>query len=176
MIKKILFLASVGIFIGGCGNTKEEKSETIVKEQSSSKSTENKQDVDTKQNISKEIALELSSNDQMKFDKNELTVYEGQNVTLTLIHTGKLEKTAMGHNFVLLQKDVDVAEFAEKAMESADTEYVPVDSKDVIANTKLIGGGETTSITFVAPKKGTYDYICSFPGHYGIMKGKFIVK
>ena len=41
---------------------------------------------------------------------------------------------------------------------------------------KLIGGGEETTVTFDAPAKGTYDFICSFPGHYALMKGKFIVE
>ncbi|MCB0632702.1 MAG: azurin, partial [Lewinella sp.] len=26
------------------------------------------------------------------------------------------------------------------------------------------------------PAPGTYDYICSFPGHYALMQGKFIVE
>jgi azurin len=40
----------------------------------------------------------------------------------------------------------------------------------------MLGGGETTTIAFTAPAAGTYDYICSFPGHYGMMKGKLIVE
>jgi azurin len=31
-------------------------------------------------------------------------------------------------------------------------------------------------IEFIAPEKGTYDYICSFPGHFAMMKGKLIVE
>ncbi|MEM6771051.1 MAG: plastocyanin/azurin family copper-binding protein, partial [Bacteroidota bacterium] len=27
-----------------------------------------------------------------------------------------------------------------------------------------------------APAAGEYDFICTFPGHYGVMKGKFIVE
>ena len=40
----------------------------------------------------------------------------------------------------------------------------------------MIGGGETDVIEFPAPEKGTYEFLCSFPGHYGMMKGKFIVE
>ena len=39
----------------------------------------------------------------------------------------------------------------------------------------MIGGGESDTITFTAPKKGSYTYICTFPGHYGLMKGVLIV-
>ncbi len=116
----------------------------------------------------------LNSNDQMKFDKEEIKVKAGQKVKLTLNHTGKLPKEAMGHNFVLLTAGTDIAAFATAAMKAKKNEYIPSDG--VIAHTKLIGGGESTTIEFTVPKKGTYDFICSFPGHYGMMKGKFIVE
>ena len=40
----------------------------------------------------------------------------------------------------------------------------------------MIGGGQSDTIEFDAPEPGTYDFICSFPGHYSVMKGKFIVE
>lgn len=116
----------------------------------------------------------LNSNDQMKFDKTEIKVKAGEKIKLVLNHTGKLPKNAMGHNFVLLTKGTDVQKFATAAMNEKATEYIP--SKGVLAHTKLIGGGESTTIEFTAPAKGTYDFICSFPGHYAMMKGKFIVE
>lgn len=116
----------------------------------------------------------LNSNDQMKFDKTEFKVKAGEKIKLVLKHTGKLPKNAMGHNFVLLTKGTDVQKFAIAAMNEKATEYIP--SKGVLAHTKLIGGGESTTIEFTAPAKGTYDFICSFPGHYAMMKGKFIVE
>lgn len=119
-------------------------------------------------------AVVINSNDQMRFDKSEIRVKAGEKIKLTLNHTGKLPKTAMGHNFVLLEKGVDMADFAMKAMNAKDREYIP--AKGVIAHTKLIGGGESTTIEFTAPAKGTYEFMCSFPGHYAMMKGKFIVE
>lgn len=116
----------------------------------------------------------INSNDQMRFDKNEIRVKAGEKIKLTLNHTGKLPKNAMGHNFVLLEAGTDVAKFAQIAMNAKATEYIP--AKGVLASTKLIGGGESTTIEFTAPKKGTYDFVCSFPGHYAMMKGKFIVE
>lgn len=120
------------------------------------------------------VTIVLNSDDQMKFDKTQITVKAGQTVRLTLNHTGKLPKTAMGHNFVLIAGGTDIADFAQIAMQASDNEYIP--EKDVLAYTKLIGGGESTTIEFDAPKKGSYDFICSFPGHYYMMKGKFIVE
>ncbi len=116
----------------------------------------------------------INANDQMQFDKNEIRVKAGDRVKLTLNHTGKLAKNVMGHNFVLLTKGTDIAEFSQAAMGEKDKDYIP--STGFIIHTKLVGGGESTTIEFMAPKKGSYDFICSFPGHYAMMKGKFIVE
>lgn len=118
----------------------------------------------------------LNSNDQMRFDKNEIRVKAGQKVQLTLKHTGKMAKTIMGHNFVLLKKDANVGDFARAAIAAADNHYVPKGTDQVIAYTPIIGGGEEATIEFQAPAPGTYTFICSFPGHYVIMQGKFIVE
>lgn len=125
----------------------------------------------------KQVELLLESTDAMQFTKKELKVKAGQNVKLTLKHVGKLPKAAMGHNFVLLAQGTDVAAFGQKAAQARDTEYIPKgEAASILASTKLIGGGESTTVEFKAPKKGTYTYICSFPGHYALMQGKLIVE
>ena len=123
---------------------------------------------------SEEIVIIVNSNDLMKFDKTELRVFEGQKITLTLNHTGKMSKEIMGHNSVLLNKETDLNDFAQRAMLARENEYIP-DGDETIVYTKLIGGGESDTITFTAPEKGSYTYICTFPGHYGLMKGVLIV-
>lgn len=122
------------------------------------------------------IKVSIESNDQMKFNLSLIKVKTGQKITLTLKHVGKMPIQAMGHNLVILQKGTDVAQFAKLAALAKTTQYIPTGNKSVIAATKLIGGGQESTITFTAPAKGAYDYICSFPGHYGIMKGKLIVE
>lgn len=121
----------------------------------------------------KEITIE--ANDRMQFDTKEIKVTAGAEITLTLKHVGKMPKQAMGHNWILLKEGVVVKDFAMEAMKAKDNGYLPKDSKDVIAATELLGGGESDTITFKAPAKGTYTFICSFPGHYGIMQGTFVV-
>ena len=81
----------------------------------------------------------------------------------------------MGHNFVLLKSGIDVDDFARRAVEAIDSEYIP-EGDEMIAYTTLIGGGETTSVTFEAPSTGIYTFICTFPAHYQLMKGQLIVK
>ncbi len=122
------------------------------------------------------IKITLNSNDKMQYDLSEIDVYEGQTVVITLNHTGTMPLASMGHNFVLLKQGTDLAKFEEKAGKAQKDGYIPTDKSDIIAHTKLIGGGESDIVTFEAPAKGTYDYMCSFPGHYSVMKGKFNVK
>ena len=119
----------------------------------------------------------LEGTDEMTYNTNEIRVKVGRKVKLTLTHTGSMPKTAMGHNFVLLKPGTDLADFAGKASAAADSDYIPADAADsIVANTKTVGGGESVTIEFDAPAAGTYDFICSFPGHYAIMQGKFIVE
>ena len=137
-----------------------------------------KVETNKKENVvkkSNEIAIILNSNDQMQFDKKVLSASPGQSITLTLNHTGRGNKMIMGHNFVLLKKDVDVDVFARKAVEARDSEYIP-DGDEMIAYTGLIGGGESITVTFDAPELGVYNFICTFPAHYQLMRGQLIVK
>jgi azurin len=161
MHKLLLIITLTVLLISSCNN--------------SNKKAENNLNVISETPKENEIKIILNSNDQMKFDQNMILVKDGQKITLTLNHTGRFNKSVMGHNFVLLKKAVDVIEFAEKAMLARNNEYIP-DGDQIIAYTKLIGGGESDTITFQAPEKGFYTFICTFPGHYGIMKGKLIVK
>lgn len=122
------------------------------------------------------VEITIEGNDRMQFNLNEIKVEAGQTVVLTLKHVGKLPKAAMGHNWVLLTQGTKIPEFGAAASKAAGNEYIPEGTDNVIVYTELIGGGEETTIEFEAPEKGTYDFICSFPGHYAMMKGKFIVE
>ncbi len=121
----------------------------------------------------------VEANDQMQFNKKVFEIKAGDTIKLTLKHVGKLPKIAMGHNLVILQKGTNLAGWASKAMTAAATNYIPVDEaskKAVIAKTKVLGGGETDSVTFSIKEAGEYQYLCSFPGHFALMQGKITVK
>jgi azurin len=121
------------------------------------------------------LVVTIVASDAMQYDNLKITAKPGQKVKLTLVHGGTLAKTVMGHNFVLLKQGTDVAAFAGLAAAAAATEYIPADKSAILANTKTIGGGESDTIEFVAPAAGSYDYICTFPGHFSIMRGKLEV-
>lgn len=118
----------------------------------------------------------IEGNDQMQYSVNAFTVKAGSQVTVTLRNVGQLPKNAMGHNFVLLNSGSDVKTYAEVAFGAATTDYIPANPPvPVIAHTKLLGPGESDTITFTAPTAGQYPYLCSFPGHYGVMQGVMTV-
>lgn len=120
--------------------------------------------------------LHIESNDQMNYSTDELKAKTGK-ISLMLHHTGKMEKNVMGHNLVILKPGTDIADFSTKAMNAKNTDYIPAsENANIIAHTKLIGGGESDTIEFTIDEKGTYDFICSFPGHSSLMKGKLIVE
>jgi len=122
------------------------------------------------------VEVKLEVGDSIAYDKKKIEVAAGSTVALSIVHTGKMAASAMGHNFVLLKQGVDMAKFATAAIGASDNAYVPKDMEDqVIAHTKVVGGGEEDAIEFPAPPKGEYTFLCSFPGHYMQMNGKFIV-
>src|SRR3989440_9082363 len=121
--------------------------------------------------------LEISGNDLMQYDKSELSAPAScKEITVTLHHTGKLPREAMGHNWVLVNA-ADLAAVATAGLGAGlASDYVAPDDKRVLAHTKTIGGGETTSVTFatsILKKGGAYQYLCTFPGHNALMHGAF---
>jgi azurin len=120
-------------------------------------------------------AANVDSNDALQFTTKSLQVPAScKEFKVTLKHVGQLPKTVMGHNFVL-GKTADVAGINADGMKAgADANYVKAGDPRVIAASKLIGGGESTTVTIPVAKLKAgedYTYFCSFPGHAGIMKG-----
>ena len=121
----------------------------------------------------------ITGNDTMQFDKREFTVKSGEKVELEFKNIGKLPKIAMGHNLVILKKGISSLKFGQKVMSlgASATNALPEGSmEDVIAATKLLGPGENETLTFTAPGPGDYQFVCSFPGHFAMMRGIMVVK
>ena len=166
--KMYLFAILTASILMSCGDNNEKKDDNAI-------TIGGKKE--TKKKDANSVTIGLTGNDLMKFDKNEIKVKAGQKVTLNFRHVGKMDKLVLGHNFVLLKQGTDITEFAIKASEAGqDEDWIPEGGANVIVHTEMIGGGQSTSITFDAPEAGTYDFICSFPGHAALMKGKFIVE
>lgn len=165
-IKTIAFFSFTALVIACRGD--EKKTENIGSESFSSTEA-----VSAENSV---FALTIEGNDQMQFNKNELKVPVGEPVELTLKHVGNMAREVMGHNFVLLDKGVDFNAFATKASMAKDNDYIPEDKSGIIVHTAMLGGGESETVTFTIHEAGSYEFLCSFPGHYAMMKGVLIAE
>jgi azurin len=95
-----------------------------------------------------------------------------------LTNVGKLPAQAMSHNWVLTStSDWDAVTKLALAAASKPPQYLPDDQSLILAHTKMLGPGESDTIEFDAPTTpGEYWYVCTFPGHFALMKGKLVVK
>ena len=89
---------------------------------------------------------------------------------------------ATPHNFVLVKpnsvEEVGLAanNMAKDPIAAKSGQFIPKSNK-IIVHTKMLKQGEREILRFNAPKKtGNYPFLCSFPGHWTIMKGNLIVK
>lgn len=127
-----------------------------------------------------ECQLSIEGNDAMAFNSKEMSVPAScKEVTITLNHVGGLPSNVMGHNWVLSKSDdfMPIANAGAKA--GFDNNYLPPDDVRIIAATKIIGGGESTSVTVSLEgltAEQEYTFFCSFPGHWSMMKGSFAIK
>lgn len=110
---------------------------------------------------------------EMKYSVENITVQEGSWVRIILKNEGV--DAAMVHNilFVNFGKRKDVALKANEA--GPDADFIPIHS-ELIAASGLALPGETVTLEFEAPKKGNYEFFCSYPGHADMMKGYLFVK
>jgi azurin len=123
--------------------------------------------------------ITIKGTDNLKFSIELIEASPGETIRLTLEVVSNMPKTAMGHNIAIVDKGADVQEFVMQSMSAKDNEYIaPALEGQIIAFTKMIGGGETSVIEFTVPDEpGDYVYVCTFPGHYFAgMKGILRVK
>jgi azurin len=124
--------------------------------------------------------LDITGNDMIQYDKKQLKIgSDCTQVEVTLTHVGKLPAASMGHDWVLVKAEDVQAVASDGLAAGAANNYVKKDDARVIAHTKVVGGGESASVTFAtsALKKGqSYKYMCTFPGHNALMNGDFIIE
>lgn len=121
--------------------------------------------------------MQLKAGDNMRFDKELFRVKSGKKIRLILNNTSPKSIGSMTHNVVVLVQGTDIADFADAVRTAKEEQYTPASVAPlIIAHTKMVAGGESDAVEFVLPKPGVYDYICSFPGHWGTMQGKIVAE
>ncbi len=124
-------------------------------------------------------AITLNSDgDLLAFDQPNLSVANGL-VTLTFNNTA----TAVQHNWVLVEGDDtavntvnDAAQAQVRVTRDAAGAVPPADTPGLLVALPMLNAGDSTTVTFQTPGPGTYQFICTFPGHYlAGMKGTLVV-
>jgi azurin len=123
--------------------------------------------------------FEVMVNDSMAFQITEMVTEKScEAINVTIKHTGQLPAKTMGHNWTLT-KTADYQPVAIEGMSAGiENDYIVPGDQRVIAHTKIVGGGESDSISFspsALEAGGDYTFFCSFPGHWSVMRGKFVV-
>lgn len=182
-MKRLLFVPAMAtvLFLASCGGGNESSEKTTSTSTDTSTTTAPAEeapgaDIPGIETVKVTDHIKIDGQDDMKYDATLFKIKAGQDVKLTLKNIGKLPKEAMSHNVVILAQGTDIQAFGEAAVAAKPDHIPPAMASDVIAHTKLLGPGESDNITFKIADPGVYDFICSFPGHFGTMKGKIVVE
>lgn len=115
--------------------------------------------------------------ERIQFTVTEFTVKAGAPVKLVFENPD-----ATPHNLLILQPgsedEVGLAaiEMAKQPEALASMNFTPKSDK-ILHASQMLKQGEEETLRFHAPDKvGRYPYICSFPGHYLVMKGGMVVE
>lgn len=120
--------------------------------------------------VAKIITLNVL-NDVMKYDKQLITAKAGTTIQITLRNPDFMQ-----HNFVLIKPNTSnkvgaAADQLVRDPNGAKMSYVPKMTEVIAATPLLNPGGKYTLIIKLPAVAGDYPYICTFPGHWRIMKG-----
>jgi len=123
--------------------------------------------------------FDIEVDDSMAFKIQQMVAEKSCDVIkVTVQHTGQLPAQTMGHNWTLT-KTADYQPVAMDGMSAGlENDYIKPGDERVIAHTKVVGSGESDSISFspdALEAGGDYTFFCSFPGHWSVMHGKLIV-
>ncbi len=124
-----------------------------------------------------ECAFNLEGNDAMQFNVKNIDVPRScTEFTINLKHTGTMPVAAMGHN-VVIAKSGDINGIAADGA-TVKPDHVKAGDTRVVAHSSMVGGGESTSVTFEVSKiaDGGFSFFCSFPGHAALMNGTLTLK
>ncbi len=167
--KAMIVILALGLF-SACTNQTDkmesEKNETASKVKKPS--IENKK-MDT---IQIEVAAVGESMNELAFEPQSLSV--PANSLIQLSFANKSSAAGMLHNFVLVELGAgqEIATAGIKA--GPDNNFLPND-KRIVFSTQVLDLGEQVIVEFKSPKKGSYHYICTYPGHFPKMIGRFNV-
>ncbi|MCL7713698.1 azurin [Stenotrophomonas mori] len=126
-------------------------------------------------------SVDLEGNDAMRYNLANIDVPKScGNFTINLKHTGRMAANLMGHN-VVVAKTADMAGIdADGIRAGLAADYIKAGDARVIAHSKVVGGGESTTLSVPVARLtaagAPLSFFCSFPGHSALMKGSLTLK
>ncbi len=118
------------------------------------------------------VMLDIDVNgDALQFNLGSMSAQAGADVVVTFNNSS----SANIHNWALVEAGTKDAVAADGLTAGQANNWLPVNDPRVIASTILIAPGENGQATFTAPAAGTYQFVCTFPGHATLMFGDFTV-
>lgn len=123
-----------------------------------------------------EVALEAQGNsmDVMAFSQSEIRVKSG--TTVKIHFSNKATDAAMKHNFFIVKNGTAEAVATAANTAGPDKNFVPDDKSNILFTSRVLEPGQSEDLVFAAPPAGTYQFVCTYPGHWQRMNGKFIVE
>jgi len=112
-----------------------------------------------------------AASDDLVFDSESMTAQTGSQVELVFNNNAVTQQ----HNWVLVQDGTKDQVSTAGLVAGQDNNWVDPNDANVVANAPLLAAGESASVSFVAPAAGTYQFVCTFPGHNMTMFGTFEV-
>ena len=109
--------------------------------------------------------------DTLQYDKQLLTINAGSEVTLSFTNVATVQQ----HNWVLVKPGTKDEVAMAGTLAGVANGWIPVDDDRVLAKSSLLDAGASEEIKFTSPAAGTYQFVCTFPGHNATMVGEFKV-
>ncbi|MDG2167426.1 MAG: GDSL-type esterase/lipase family protein [Opitutales bacterium] len=113
---------------------------------------------------------------KMMYDQDTIRVEAGKQVELVFVNNDN-----MVHNIVFVKEGFEesVGTKADQMASEPDAQerqYIP-ESEGILFYSPLVDIGESFTLNFTAPsEKGSYPFLCTFPGHWRIMRGILVVE
>jgi azurin len=114
--------------------------------------------------------------EQMRYDTPRLVVEAGKPFEIIFENVD-----FMSHNLLIVKPNtrekigLAAAAMKPEELDSEGRMYVPAGS-DVLAATRMLQTGEKETLRLTAPStEGECEYVCTFPGHYQVMRGQLVV-
>jgi azurin len=118
------------------------------------------------------VSIEIGTEgDALKFSEAALSAASGSSVTLTFNNGSAVNQ----HNWVLVQDGTKDAVATDGTAAGPAAAWIKPGDERVVASSKLLNPGDSEAVTFTAPAAGTYQFVCTFPGHNFTMFGDFTV-